>query len=96
MDRHAQDWGGEVSILRCHVTVTAWVLAMSTSRIVRTGTQRSKRNEVNLRSVCVTLYRAGGDGSDDDVESRMEPRSSAACLTSVERYCTVVVRSGVV
>ena len=43
MDRHAQDWGGEVSILRCHVTVTAWVLAMSTLRIVRT--QRSKRNE---------------------------------------------------
>jgi hypothetical protein len=45
MDRHAQDWGGEVSILRCHVTVTAWVLAMSTLR-------RSKRNEMNLRSVC--------------------------------------------
>jgi hypothetical protein len=90
MDRHAQDWGGEVSILRCHVTVTAWVLAMSTLRIVRT--QRSKRNEMNLRSACVTLYRGpGGDGSDDDVESRMEPRSSAACLSSVERYCTVIV-----
>lgn len=55
MDRHAQDWGGEVSILRCHVTVAAWVLAMSTLRIVRT--QRSKRNEMNLRSECVTLYR---------------------------------------
>ena len=36
MDRHAQDWGGEVSILRCHVTVAAWVLAMTTLRIVRT------------------------------------------------------------
>ena len=36
MDRHAQDWGGEVGILRCHVTVTTWDLAMPTLRIVRT------------------------------------------------------------
>ena len=48
MDRHAQDWGGEVSILRCHVTVTAWILAMSTSNCAHTKVE-AKRNESEVR-----------------------------------------------